>query len=361
MELRNYIPLSRSELFTAFVVFLSAFVLVVGSRLSRLSDASAIQSDEPVHVYLEEPTTLADLSQMLADSGVVANRDELLWAGRLLGWNRFNPGHYLVDGGYSYDVFLSRMARGIQDPIRLTIIPGLNKARLIDNVSSTFAFDSAAFAATITDSSFLAQQGLNRDNWIGHMLPDSYSIYWTSAPAAVVKRILKEFRTKVKQEFADRLQELDRTVNEIVTLASIIEWEARHEEELATISGLYWNRLRRGMRLQADPTVNYAIGERRRLLYEDYTVEHPYNTYVIDGLPPGPITNPSLKSIEAALYPEDHDFLYMVATPEGYHLFSETFEEHKQKSEEWRKWLRKQYEIKREQERQQTTETDTSR
>lgn len=355
MNIKKFIPATTAELFAAAVVCLACLVLVLGSRLSRLSDSDSIHADRPIHIYLHETTDLSELSTMLADSGVVESRNELLWAGRLLGWNRFNTGHYLIEGDYSYNVLLSRMARGIQDPINLTIIPGLNRARLVMTVASQFAFDSTTFANTINDTTFLNELGLAQNEWIGRMLPDSYSIYWTATPGAVLKRILNEFRAKVTQQYADRLKELDRTVDEIVTLASIIEWEGRHEKELATISGLYWNRLQRGMRLQADPTVNYAIGERRRLLYEDYRFDHPYNTYVIDGLPPGPITNPSLNSIKAALFPEEHDYLYMVATPEGYHLFSETFEEHKKKSEEWRKWLRKQYDIKRERESQQSS------
>ncbi len=110
------------------------------------------------------------------------------------------------------------------------------------------------------------------------------------------------------------------------------------------------------MRLQADPTINYVIGERRRILYEDYKIDHPYNTYINSGLPPGPITNPSLSSIEAALYPENHDYLYMVASPDGSHDFSETFEEHKRKSAKWRQWLQEQYRIKRQREQERNSE-----
>jgi UPF0755 protein len=295
---------------------------------------------------------------MLADSGVVGSKEEMVWAGKLLGWNNFTPGHYLIDGSYSYNVLLSRMARGIQDPVEVTILPGLYKGRLISRISTHFTFDSLALAQALSDSSFLSEYGLNEKNWIGRILPDTYSMYWNSSPKTVIKRILNEFESSVIEKYNARLEEVDRSVDEIVTLASIIEWGVRHNEEKAKVSGLYWNRLRQGMRLQADPTVNYAVGERRRLLYEDYETDHPYNTYLYAGLPPGPITNPSLKSIEAALFPEDHDYLYMVANPEGYHLFSETFEEHKEKSKKWREWLREQYRIKRERERQEERSGD---
>lgn len=358
MNIRKHIPVTTAEFFSGVLCLLVFFVLIVGSRLSRLSDASAIQSEQPVSLYLYDTTDLPELSEMLADSGVVRSRDELLWAGRLLGWNNFRSGHYLIDGNYSYDVFLSRMARGIQDPITLTILPGRQKQRIIEEIASDFKFDSTELASTLADSSFLAQRNLTADDWVGRMLPDTYSLYWNTTPQTVVKRILREFETKVADEYGERLSELERSLNEIITLASIIEWEVRHDEEKPTVSGLYWNRLQRGMRLQADPTVNFAVGERRRLLYEDYEIDHPYNTYLYRGLPPGPITNPSLSSIKAALFPEDHDYLYMVANPEGYHLFSETFEEHKEKSEKWRKWLREQYRLKEERAQQRKAEED---
>ena len=324
----------------------------MGSRLSRLSADDAISSDEPVHIYLDQKTDLQHLTNILADSGLVSDEKEMLWAGRLLGWNQVRKGHYLVDGPFSYDSLLSQMARGIQDPINVTILPGLTEARLMKSVVTQFSFDSTSLAQTLSDSSFLASHGLREHNWIGRMLPDTYSLYWTSTPRKVVERILKEFERSVEEQYSQRLAELDRGLGDIVILASIIEWEVRYEEEKARVSGLYWNRLKKGMRLQADPTVNYAVGERRRLLYEDYRTEHPYNTYLNRGLPPGPITNPSLSSIKAALFPEDHDYLYMVASPRGYHLFSETFEEHKEKSEKWRRWLRQQYRIKRQREQE---------
>ena len=113
-----------------------------------------------------------------------------------------------------------------------------------------------------------------------------------------------------------------------MTLASIIEGEGPAQEDLLEISSVYHNRLNRGMRLQADPTVVFALGRRRRLLNRDYATDSPFNTYRMVGLPPSPISNPSSSSIEAALYPDSTDFLYFVAQPDGRHRFSATYEEH---------------------------------
>ena len=119
------------------------------------------------------------------------------------------------------------------------------------------------------------------------------------------------------------------TRQEVVTLASIIEGEVRYGPDRPYVSSVYHNRLERGMRLQADPTVAYALGERRRLFERDYLVRSPYNTYVVDGLPPGPISAPSTASIVAALYPAHTNFLYFVARPDGRHVFSRTYAEHR--------------------------------
>lgn len=346
MKLNDYIPCTRKELAGGLALISLAVALVGGHRLSRLTNARAIHSPTPVSIYLQEETDLASLGTLLADSGVVRSREELIWAGRLLGWNGFSEGHYQIEGGYSYEVFLSRMARGIQDPVAVTILPGINRERLVQSLSAQLRFDSLSLDGALGDTALLRQLGTNRRDLMGRMLPDTYSIYWTSPPESVLKRVVREFDRVVLGEYGTRIEEVELSLDEVLTLASIVEWEATREEEKDEISGLYWNRLNRGMRLQADATVNYALGERRRLLYEDYNYEHPYNTYRVDGLPPGPITNPSRSSIEATLYPADHDYLYMVARPDGYHVFSETFEEHKRQSAKWREWLEEQYRIK---------------
>lgn len=350
MNIQKYIPVSTVDLVIGVVALVSFIGVVAGARLSRLTNTHAIESEKSVSIYLHQKTSLEGLSKVLADSGLIRDREELIWAGRLLGWRNFPMGHYEIDGSYSYDVLLSRMARGIQDPVTLTILPGRSKDYLISHISLKFNFDSTALVQVINDSAFLADVQMDKKGLIGRMLPETYSIYWTSSPEEVIKRILHEFESAVAEPYQQRFRVLDTTVDEIVTLASIIEWEANHENEKATISGLYWNRLKKGMRLQADATINYVIGERRRVLYADYQTEHPYNTYLNRGLPPGPITNPSLSSIEAALFPENHDFFYMVANPEGYHVFSETYEEHKRESAKWREWLQEQYRIKRQNE-----------
>lgn len=332
-------------------------IAVFSSRSYRLYSSNAISSENLTELYLNERTDLATLGEKLDSLGVDVDLDELAWAGRVLGWRFFRPGLYHIMGNHSYPDLLSKMARGIQDAASVTVLPGVEKERLALQLSNQLQADSASFSEIFTDSSGLAiEYGLTGEELFSRMLPNTYEIYWTAAPENVVRRILNEFDRSVTSRYEAEIQNSGYTLNEIVTLASIVEWEARVREEKAKIAGLYLNRLNRNMLLQADPTVLYAIGERRRVLYDDYLIDHPYNTYIIRGLPPGPITNPDEASIRAVLEPMEHDYLFMVASPDGSHRFSRTFEEHRQASAEWRQWLQEQYRIRALREREETLE-----
>lgn len=168
------------------------------------------------------------------------------------------------------------------------------------------------------------------ENLEGYVYPSVYYVRLGASVDEILDQLADTFEVHWNPEWDERLDFLGLTRDEAVTLASIIEGEGPAEEDLREISSVYHNRLNRGMRLQADPTVVFALGERRRLLNRDYTTDSPFNTYLIDGLPPSPIGNPSSASIEAALYPDSTDFFFFVAQPDGRHRFSVTYEEHVQ-------------------------------
>ncbi len=344
-------PFSKRDLIFLFIVFFAVWLAVFGSRKNRLYSDNAITSEQTISVELYSSTSLDQLAETLDSLQLTFDRDELIWAGRTLGWRNFRPGRYVIDGGISYSKLLSNMAKGIQTPARVTVLSGSDIGRLSRSLSAQLRPDSSDFAAIFSDSSDLAVElNLTGEQLFSRMLPNTYEIFWTSNAESVVRRIHSEFNRLVANRYQEEISENRLDLDEIITLASIVEWEARVNAEKPKISGLYLNRLKRNMLLQADPTVIYALGERRRLLFEDYTIDHPYNTYIISGLPPGPITNPDEASVRAVLNPEEHEYLFMVATPEGSHKFSETFEEHRIASEEWRRWIREQYRLRDERE-----------
>ncbi|MFA5668404.1 MAG: endolytic transglycosylase MltG [Balneolaceae bacterium] len=348
--IKRFIFISTKELVVGIAIFLVAFLSVFTSRYSRLESSSAILFNEGTHVYLGDNTNLEGLVSCFKKQGLDFNEGNFRWASKLLGWRTFKKGHYFLEDGYSYQEIFSKFALGIQDPVDVVILPGITVDRFANSMASQLSIDSLAIIEQLSDSVFLSELKLSREQLFGRMLPETYSMYWTTNPKAAIERILTHFNTSVIKPYNDRAEELGYSIDDIVTMASIVEWEATLSDEKPIISGLYWNRLKRRMHLQADPTVNYALGERRRLLFKDYTFNHPFNTYVNYGLPPGAITNPSLSTIQATLYPEQHNYLYMVANPEGGHVFTRTFKEHQVESEKWRIWLQRQYRIKRQRE-----------
>ena len=345
---------TKKETLILFAIFVVIFLATFGSRNYRLYNESALKSESHTDIYLEDRADLETLAEILEKSGTDFDRDELIWAGRVLGWRFFRPGLYKIDGTVSYSDFLSKLARGIQDAASVTILSGIDPERLSMQLSRQLRADSSSFIDIFRDSSDLSLElNLTGDELFSRMLPNTYQIYWTSTPENVVKRVHGEFERSIVSRYQNEIEESRYSISEIVILASIVELEARVPEEKPKIAGLYLNRLNRRMLLQADPTVIYAIGERRRLLFEDYRFEHPYNTYIISGLPPGPITNADEASIRAVLEPEEHDYLFMVATPDGSHRFSRTFDEHRQASAEWRRWIQEQYRIRDQREREE--------
>ncbi|MEQ9092138.1 MAG: endolytic transglycosylase MltG [Balneola sp.] len=334
------------------IVFLSTFI----SRTSRISKSEALIGTQNTQIYLHQDIDLNELVSKLESSNIQFDEDELLWVSPLLGWRTFKKGYYEFDGEYSYNDFLTKLAFGSQDPVSITILPGITIDRFARNLGNEMSFDSAEVRNVFDDSLFVASKNISKEQLFGRMLPNTYDVYWTYSPKQTIEKILSEFKNQVAKQYKSRIDSLDYSIDEIVAMASIVEWEANIEEEKPVVAGLYWNRLKRRMYLQADPTISFAVGERRRLLLEDYKVDHPYNTYTKYGLPPGPVTNPSLQTIKATLYPANHQYLYMVASPEGGHLFNRTYEEHLVDAEKWRKWLRQQYRIKRQRELQESGE-----
>ncbi|HCD53030.1 MAG TPA: endolytic transglycosylase MltG [Balneolaceae bacterium] len=352
MKLKDILPLGNKEIILSALIFTLIVVSTFTSRQIRLHSDSAIIASEKTNIQLPDKSNLDELVAVFDKAGILYNKEELYWAARILGWRTFRKGNYSLHGSYSYEQLLSTMAKGIQDPVSIVVLPGITINRLARSLSRQLAFDSLAVMQVFSDSVFLKQTGFNQEELFGRMLPETYLMYWTSSPEDVVNRMLKEFNDRTASAYKNADNDFDLSIDEVLTLASIVEWEAKDENEKPVIAGLYYNRLKRRMHLQADPTINFALGERRRLLYEDYELDHPYNTYKNYGLPPGPITNPALSTIKAVINYDHHNYLYMVANPEGGHTFTRTYEQHLVESEKWRRWLQKQYRIKRQRERE---------
>lgn len=211
---------------------------------------------------------------------------------------------------------------------RLVVPEGLMLREIADWVSRQTDIRPDSFLAAASDPVLISRTGAPIETLEGYLYPSTYHVRVTATARDVVRHMLAEFEAQWRPEWDVRADELGMSRHEVVILASIIEGEVRYDPDREYVSSVYHNRLKRGMRLQADPTVIYALGTRRRLYEKDYQTKSPYNTYLNYGLPPGPINQPSAASLEAALFPAKTDFLYFVARPDGKHVFSRTYREH---------------------------------
>ena len=238
-------------------------------------------------------------------------------------------GTYILDRSASWNQVIDALVAGKGIVFTVTIPEGWDLKTIIPNVARIMKVDSAALDSAARDTALIRRLGIPGPTLEGYLFPETYLLPEDSDARPIVRRLVAEFERRWKPEWNDQLTKLGMTRHQVVTLASIIEKEARVATERPIISAVYHNRLKIGMMLQADPTVLYALGRHaNRVLYRDLEVKSPYNTYRNVGLPPGPIASPGSASIEAALFPADVPFLYFVAHPDGHHEFRATLREH---------------------------------
>jgi UPF0755 protein len=265
--------------------------------------------------------------------------------GRTTGWeDQVKAGHYLFEPGASNYDMLSKLRRGLQEPVHLVVPPGTSLDVLAAVAGRDMYFSAAQFDSALSDPQLAASLDTDTSGLFGFMMPETYYFYWLTSAERAVGSIKEQFDAFFDRELRSRADSLSLSMRDVVTLASIIEWETANVDEKPMVAGVYHNRLRIGMKLDADPTVQFIVmereGQKRRLLYEDYGFQHPFNTYIYAGLPPAPITNPSPSSMRAAVNPADHDYMYFVAKGDGTHQFSRTLAEHNRAARQYHDLMR---------------------
>ncbi|MBR1712924.1 MAG: endolytic transglycosylase MltG [Alloprevotella sp.] len=285
-------------------------------------------------IYLRPGTEQTDLRAALETAARAPQRAAFRLLADLAHYNGHErAGRYRLDGVGALNL-LRNLRNGQQEPLRLSVPLVWTPMHLAKRLGDRLAADSAAFAKAFADTALLAELGCTPAGVFNIIIPDTYELYWTVTPGDFLRRMKREsaaFWTEARRSEAER-QGL--TPNQVVALASIVEKETADGAEKPRIAGLYLNRLRQGIRLQADPTVKFAVGDfgLRRILNSHLSTPSPYNTYLVSGLPPAPICLPSRESIEAVLSAEQHNYIYMCAREDfsGTHRFAETYAEHQQ-------------------------------
>jgi UPF0755 protein len=238
-------------------------------------------------------------------------------------------GRYDFTNEHSRWYIYRTLREGKSSFVKTTIPEGLTLERITQILAESTSVDLNEFSQLVDDSQFIHSLGIEAKSLEGYLFPQTYMIPWGSPPDYTVRTLTDHLMNFMEDSLGTRMREIRFSLHELLTFASLIEAEARDGEERCRISSVYHNRLRKGMLLQCDPTVIYALGGLDRpLFHKDLEIDSPYNTYKYTGLPPGPICSPGAASITAALYPEETNYLYFVANGKGGHIFSETLKQH---------------------------------
>lgn len=295
--------------------------------------APSIATDaEYFYVKTDEP--YESVIKRIEDEGVVKNFTYFSYVAKAMDLQSagIKPGRYKLSKDLTNRRLIGNLRGGYQDAVKFRFQNIRLKEDFAGLLGKSFEADSLAFLNLMNDEALAKSYGFTKDNFFSMFIPNTYEIYWNTQPKEIIDRFGKEYEKFWTAERKAKAEALNLTTQEVSTLASIVKGEALHVDEMPKIAGLYLNRLKKGMLLQADPTVIFANNDFtiRRVLNRHLAIDNPYNTYRYKGLPPGPIMMPSIASIDAVLNFNQHNYIYMCAKDDfsGYHLFAETVAEH---------------------------------
>jgi UPF0755 protein len=284
----------------------------------------------PTRVIVPRGASFAQAADSLARTGIVGSPRIFRLYGRFTGGDRnIKPGTYLLKHGTPWKDIISALNGGHGLVNTITIPEGYTLSQITPLLARTLKVPAESVQAAVRDTALLARLDIPNPTLEGYVFPDTYAFPVGTTARQAVREMIYSFERRWKPDWDSSLVDLKINRNDLVTMASIVEREARLPEERPVIAAVYYNRLRKGMLLQADPTIQYALGHHvGRVLYKDLAVASPYNTYIHKGLPPGPVASPGAASLAAAANPANVPYLYFVASPDGHHEFRMTLEEH---------------------------------
>jgi UPF0755 protein len=308
----------------------SAGCMVAASLLVISAACSSAPHGAPVRVIVPRGASFATATDSLHRAGLVGSSLFFRVYARFKGADRnIKPGTYLFKRGTPWPEIVAALHGGHGLVNSITIPEGFTLAQIVPLLARTLGVPADSINAAVRDTALLHMLSVPTPTLEGYLFPDTYAFPDGTHSRDAVLEMVKRFEREWKPEWNAQLPKLSMTRHQVMTLASIVEREAKVPAERPVIAAVYLNRLRIGMLLQADPTVQYARGQHTsRVLLKDLEIDSPYNTYKYPGLPPGPIASPGGASIRASLFPANVPFLYFVAAPDGHHEFRRTLAEH---------------------------------
>ncbi|MDR9447727.1 MAG: endolytic transglycosylase MltG [Psychroflexus sp.] len=326
------------------VVIFGVFAYFINQIL--LSDNTDFE--EPVkYVYIKKTDNFSDVMQQL--DSLLINPDYFQMVAQKKNYS-VKSGKYPIEKGMNNNEIVNAL-RSRNTPVRVQFSYEKNLESLTQTLAKQVAIDASSIYSSFTDDKFLKKHNLNQQTLPAVFLPNTYEMYWDVRPEKLRDRLYKEYQKFWTTAREEKRKALNFKQLEVSTLASIVRKETSQLEEADKIAGVYINRLNKGIALQADPTVIFALQQQseepldiKRVLTEDLKIDSPYNTYQNAGLPPGPICIPEISYLKAVLNFEKHDYYYFAADPKkpGFHQFAKTLSQHNQNAREYRRWINKQ-------------------
>jgi len=290
-------------------------------------------TDKQEYLYIHTGATYADVYDTIKEKHMVKDTATFNWAAQNMKYvTRVKPGKYRLKSGMSNRALINMLASGTQEPVTLAFHTMRLKQQFAVFVSKKIEPDSTAILNLLDSAAYVKQFGFTTDDVYTMFLPNTYQLYWNTSPEKFFKKMYAAYQEFWTPERKQKAAAIDLSPVQVSILASIVDAEALHDDEMPTIAGLYLNRLKKGMKLESDPTVIFALNDFtiHRVLNKDLTVQSPYNTYVHTGLPPGPVMMPSINALNSVLDYKKTDYLYMCAKADfsGYHAFATNVADH---------------------------------
>jgi len=311
------------------VIFIIIF-LIVSTYVAVEMLVPAGMGNRNIEIELPKGATFKQTVEILYNQKLIRDKNIFLLMGRLTGVDRkIRAGYYSIAGSLSPLNIFKMLKSGQIIEYEITLLEGDSLREIAEKLSEKGIINIENFIRLSSDEDFLSSYNIDAPTFEGYLFPDTYKIPKGMDPDDAIGMMINRMREKISAKLYARASELGFSEREVLTLASIIEKEAVTDEERPLISAVYHNRLKKGIRLQADPTCIYGVkSSGEKITAKDLQRKTPYNTYAIKGLPPGPIASPGIKSIIAALYPADVPYIYFVSNNDGSHQFSVTAKEH---------------------------------
>jgi UPF0755 protein len=343
--------MSATRVVKLLIVLVILILAIVGIKFFSIYKKAYIPNVElndgkEIYVFIHTGWNYDSVYNNFEQTGFLKNTKTFNWTAKKKNYlNHVHPGRYKISNKMSNNELVNKLRSGNQDVVQLTFNNIKTLKELAENISEQLEPGIDEFYTEFSDATVQKKYGFNSYTLSAMFIPNTYEFYWNTRPEEFIERMYKEYNRFWNNSRKSKAQKIGLSPNEVITLASIVEEETLKDDEKPKVAGVYLNRLEINMRLQADPTVVFAVGDFsiRRVLIKHKKVKSPYNTYMNNGLPPGPICLPEISSIDAVLNYKKHKYLYFCAKPDfsGYHSFAKTYKEHTKNARAYQRELNK--------------------